>query len=130
MYHHSFPLRETIPGGWVGRSMKNKPVTHILVPWIVMEDSAMLHGPTGGSIPAFAGALDIESATFILCAAGLMNRGNKFEEGSQEQMTSIQNLLTIAEQVDGVQCYPERSLTGHKTTVCETPECNLQSYCT
>lgn len=54
-----------------------------------MEDPAMLHGPTGGSIQAFAGALGIEPATFILCAAGLMNRGNKVEKGSQEQKTSI-----------------------------------------
>ena len=94
-----------------------------------MEDPTMLHGPTGGSIPAFAGALDVEPAAFILQAAGLMNRGNKFEEGSQEQMTSIWDLLTIAEQADGVQHYPKTSLTGPKMMVCKIPECNLQSYC-
>lgn len=47
----------------------------------------MLRGPTRKSIPAFAGDPDIDPVASILFAAELLNR--KFEEGSQEQMTSI-----------------------------------------
>jgi len=54
-----------------------------------MEAPTMLRGPTRGSTPAFAGALDIDPAASMLHAARLLNRENKIEEGSQEQTTSL-----------------------------------------
>lgn len=128
--HHSFPLWGAIPEGWVSRNVKNKPDDPHTTTMEVMEGPTTLHDPTGECIPTFPGSWGIKSAAFILHVAGLMNRRNKFEEGPQEHRTSIWDLLAIAEQVDVVQHYSKRSLTGPRMTFHKIPERNEQTYCT